>query len=452
MSSRLLLALALCVFFFATAQAHSEPSLEATVADLSERLSAVEEENQQLRWLVETTACDSQPHQPHPINLSGRIHVDYWAFPGDSPGTNAFDSGSATISPQDRLELRRARLAVEGELPLDVLYKLDFEFSEASDPEFRDLYIGWDDLPWLGQLLIGNQKRPYGLDHLNSSNFNVFMERPFVVQAFNRNNRRFGIASHNVSANENWNWRFGIFNLREIQSDGVFASDHYQLELAGRIARSIYDRCDESRYAHMAIAASYAEPDGVPTPGREVNQARFRTEPEARTNSQWLDTGVIDGAEDYGILGLESAVNLGKFQVTTEYLNLWLDRRAGMGEPLHFHGGYVQISYFLTDHFQPWNRRLGIIDRVTTLERSNCRSCWRPAWQAAVRWSFADLTDHDVQGGVGESIAAGLNWYWSPRARLQFNCLYGEISDHAPVDGFTSGTYTAIGTRVLVDF
>ena len=423
-------------------------SLAETVADLAARVDALETENAALRSLPSVTPAAYQKPSSHSINFAGRIHVDYWAFPNSSPGINAFESGSSLISPQDRLELRRARFAAFGSLPGDMIYKLDFELSEASDPEFRDLYIGWDNNPLFGKLLLGNQKRPYGLDHLNSSNLNVMLERPLIVQAFNRNNRRFGLATHGLSEDEGWNWRYGLFNLREVQTDGVYASDHYQLEFAGRIARSAYDRCDESRYIHLAMAGNYAEPDGTPAPGREENQARFRTEPEARTDSTWLDTGVIDGADSFGILAVENVVNLGPLQLTGEYMNLWLDREPGFGAPVHFHGGYLQLSYFLTDHYQPWNREWGIIGRVRPLGGG----AWSPGLQAAVRLSFADLSDDDILGGVGETITAAFNWYFTPRARLQFNCVYGEITDHEPVDGFTAGTFTTIGTRVMVDF
>lgn len=160
------------------------------------------------------------------------------------------------------------------------------------------------------------------------------LERPFIVQAFNRSNRRFGIASYHASDDEKWNWRYGVYNLRELQTDSVYSSDHYQMELACRLARTIFDPQDDRRYVHLAVASNYAEPDGVPQAGREDNQARFRTEPEARTDSQWLDTGVIAGAQEYGILAVENVVNLGRFQFTGEYMNLWLNRQPGFGEPL----------------------------------------------------------------------------------------------------------------------
>ena len=130
-------------------------------------------------------------------------------------------------------------LPSEGTLFRDILYKLDFEFSEASQPQFRDLYVGGENLPAFQRLLFGNQKRPYGLDHLNSSNFNVFMERPFAVQAFNRNNRRFGVMSYGVAEDESWNWRYGVMNLKEVQAAGLYSSDNWQMELVGRLARTM---------------------------------------------------------------------------------------------------------------------------------------------------------------------------------------------------------------------
>lgn len=145
------------------AWAETEPTLEETVAELSERLSIVEIENAQLRKQINAAHCCTTQANPMTIDFSGRIHVDHWAFSRASQGISAFESGISLISPQDRLELRRARFASEGALPLDVVYKLDFELSEAADPEFRDLYIGFNDRPILGEVRFGNQNGPMAL-------------------------------------------------------------------------------------------------------------------------------------------------------------------------------------------------------------------------------------------------------------------------------------------------
>lgn len=432
-------------------------ALERKYFDLEDDYSKLSDEHSELQDELKT--CVTSGHDGSELTVYGRIHLDHWAYPGDSPGANAFESGDPNISPQDRLGFRRARIGVQGDLWTTMEYRLEMEFAEGNDVEFRDIYLGWKDLPLLQNLLIGNQKRPYGLDHLNSSRYNVFLERPFVIEAFNQDARRLGIQSYSVSEDLAWNWRYGVFNQRLIQDEGSYLSDHYQLELAGRLANTFwYDESTCGRgYGHWAIAGTAAHPDGSGLPGRATNEARFRTRPEARTESRWIDTGVIDGANDYNLLGLENVWNFGPLQLVGEYQNVWLDRDPAT--QLRFHGGYFYAAYFLTGEHMPWDRKTGMLDRVEPLTnfslvdrcddgvRSGCG-----AWQVAYRWSFGDFSDDDVLGGVGRSHTLGLNWHWNPAAKMQFNAIYGEIDDHAPVAGQTFGSYAILGTRLMVDF
>jgi phosphate-selective porin OprO/OprP len=305
------------------------------------------------------------------------------------------------------------------------------------------------------------------LDHLNSSRYNVFIERPFVIEAINQDARRLGIASYGVSEDQAWNWRYGIYNQRLIQDEGNYISDHYQMEFASRVANTIwYDECSGGRgYAHWGISGTIADPDGTNNGssdpdnlwGRADNEARFRTRPEARTVARWIDTGAIEGADDYEMLGLEGVVNVGPCQVVGEYQNLWLQRNGG--RDLHFHGGYAYVSYFLTGEHIPWDRESGTLGRVEPFENfflvNRCgggtgSGCG--AWQVAVRWSYADFSDEDILGGIGDSITGGLNWHWNAYARMQFNYIYGNIHSHEPVAGQTFGDYHILGTRFMVDF
>jgi phosphate-selective porin OprO/OprP len=308
------------------------------------------------------------------------------------------------------------------------------------------------------------------LDHINSSRYNVFIERPFVVESFNQDARRLGIASYGVSEDEAYNWRFGVYNQRLIQDEGNYISDHYQGEICGRFANTIwYDECSDGRgYAHWAVSGTWARPDGS-TPadngniGRDANEARFRTRPEARSTSRWLDTGRIAGADTYRMFGLEGVVNVGALQVVGEYQNLQLDRDPGFGPDVTLYGGYMYASYFLTGEHIPWNRRTGTLGRVKPFENffmvKTCDGCtgtgWG-AWQVALRYSYANFTDEDVFGGIGESLTFGLNWHWNPNARMQFNYIHGDISDRNVTDvnglTFTGGSYDIIGTRLMVDF
>ncbi len=431
--------------------------LETLYGHLDTQYGDLQEDYDGLKKEMKTVV--NSGHGEATMKISGRVHADFWGFPGDSPGVNAFESGDPTISPQDRFGFRRLRFGVKGDLWKTMLYKIEIEFAGGNKSEFRDAYFGWKDLPFLQTVLVGNQKRPYGLDHLNSSRFNVFLERPDVIEAINQDARRFGIQSYGVSENESWNWRYGVFNQRLIQDEGGYISDHYQMELAGRLANTFwYDESSGGRgYGHWAVSGTAADPDGSNRPGRATNEARFRARPEARSVARWIDTGEIDGADNYGLLGLENVWNFGPLQLVGEYQNLWLDRNGG-SDP-HFHGGYAYASYFLTGEHMPWDRRTGTLGRIKPLENfflvdtccDGVRGGWG-AWQIAYRWSFADFSDDDTLGGVGESHTLGLNWYWNAYARMQLNAIYGEIDEHAPVAGLTFGHYTILGTRFMVDF
>jgi phosphate-selective porin OprO/OprP len=394
------------------------------------------------------------------MKWNGRIHADYWAFPHTSPGANAFETGDVADSVDDRFLFRRLRLAVSGKIPDNMTYALQVEFNNPSSPQIKDAFLGWEELPWLQTVLVGNQKRPYGLDHLNSSNVNVFLERPAIIDAFNQDSRRFGVQSLNVSDDEVWNWQYGTFLQQDLQNVGtVFTTpdaEDYQAEVAGRLANTLwYDEASDGRgYAHWAIAGTVASPDGY---AGSASTARFQTRPEARTSNRWLDTGTIVGADTYELGGLEGVLNLGALQVVGEYQQVWMQR--DVAADLSFHGGYVYASYFLTGEHSPWDRASGTLDRPKPFENFwLVRTCnddvaggWG-AWQVAARYSHANLSNQNVLGGVEDEMTLSLVWWWNQHARMQFNYIYGEIDEHAPVDGQTFANYHILGTRFNVDF
>jgi phosphate-selective porin OprO/OprP len=74
-----------------------------------------------------------------------------------------------------------------------------------------------------------------------------------------------------------------------------------------------------------------------------------------------------------------------------------------------------------------------------------------------VRLDYIDLTDAGIFGGEAEAVTFGLNWYWTPYARMQFNYIVGALSNRRldaddPADPLLSGDYQSIGLRVMTDF
>ena len=404
------------------------------------------------------------------LKINGRIHLDYWNFTHDSPGIRFFEHSDPMADnfgadPEDRIFFRRIRLNFEGDLFETMLYRMQIDFNTPAIGEMKDMFIGFRELPILGTVRIGNQKRPLGMDHLNSSRFNIFMERPLVIEAFNEDSRRLGIAAYNNTEDLRRNWRYGLYALENPARDGKIIGDSMQLSGNARLACSPwYDEPSGGRgYFQWAVSGMVAKPDGdVGLADTNANESRFRTRAVLRSDARWLDTGPIAGTVWYEILGLEGILNLGPFQVVGEYQSNWMQRdnvTAGTGPDLHFQGGYVHVAYMLTGEHVPLNRKSGTIGRVQPFENffvvntcNNGVGRGRGAWQVALRYSYLALSDHDIQGGIESNATFGLVWYFNAYSSLQFNAVYGDIEDRFPVAGFSSGHFTALGMRLRVDF
>ncbi len=360
------------------------------------------------------------------MELFGRIHTSYFAYPDVDPGL----APVLGANPQDAFGFRRVRIGVRGDIKDNTFYRIETEFADANNFQFRDVVLGFRNLPLLRTLTIGNHKRPYSLDQLNSSNCNVFTDRPFVADAFNDNNRRFGISSSGFSEDLRYNWHSGVYNMENIQDDGMFVGDDYQLELASRWAATPwYDQCSNGRgYMHWAIASAQRFPDGLGA----NNASEYSSLAEALTPNI-LDTGTLVGAESESLYGLEFVLNVGAFQMGAEYMETFVDRLAGPN--LNFHGGYVYASYMLTGEHMPWNRKTGTLGCVKPFENffavrdCNCNVArgWG-AWQIGARYSYLDLNDEDIVGGQAESLTLALNWYWNEYSRMQFNYMNGDLN------------------------
>lgn len=401
------------------------------------------------------------------FQMNGRIHADFWDFINDDGGVGFFENpiGSLPASqvgsdPDDRFAFRRIRLEMKGDILDSMLWRMQLDFNKPGTGEMKDIYIGFKNLPYNQELLIGNQKRPLGLDHLNSSRYNVFLERPFVIEAFNEDARRPGIAMYGYTDDLRYHWRYGAYYLENIATDGATLGDNRQMSGHFRLSSSPWydDSSDGRGYFHWAFSTMVARPDGDDNDtDPQSNEGRFRTRPEARSTNRWLDTGRIAGADWYEIVAVESIFNVGPFQVVGEYMHNWM-QRDGFAD-VQFHGGYAYASYILTGEHIPYDRKTGTIGRLKPFENfflvDRCSGDRAVGWGAlgiAARYSYLDVSDADILGGVGESATLAVNWYWTAYSKVQFNLIYGDIDDRNPAVGATDGNYLIAGTRFAIEF
>jgi phosphate-selective porin OprO and OprP len=401
------------------------------------------------------------------FKMNGRIHADFWDFIQDDGGIGFLENPVGSLpaarvgtGPEDRYAFRRIRLEMKGDFTETMLWRTQMDFAKPGIAEMKDVYIGFKNLPNNQQLLVGNQKRPLGLDHLNSSRYNVFLERPFVVETFNPDARRPGIAMYGYTDDERLHWRYGAYYLENIKSDGQYLGDQRQMSGNFRLSGSPwYDDCSGGRgYFHWAFAGMFANPNGADLGNNSHNnEGRFATRPEGRSTRSWLDTGRIAGANWYEVLAVESIFNVGPMQIVGEYMHTFM-QRDGFSDT-QFNGGYIYLSYMLTGEHIPYNRKTGTIGRLEPFENfflmDRCGGGTCHGWGAfgiAARYSYLDVSDEDVLGGVGNSGTFAFNWYWTAYSKLQFNLIYGEIDERSPAIGTTGGSYLMAGTRFAIEF
>ncbi len=437
---------------------------------LLERVDEMESSWEEHQEKLAKAASDKKKKPSYKLN--GRIHLDNWYFMSGDEGVNRLETGDPTDDPENRWDFRRIRLTWSGEVPHNMLYRIQLDFNRPSEPEMKDVYLGFNNLPRNQTLLLGNQKRPIGLDHLNSSRYNVFAERPLAVEAFNEDARRLGLCMYGYTDDESVNWRYGAFLLENISLSGRTRGDFTEGGLYGRLAGSPwYDDISGGRgYYHWGLAGSVNQTDGNGTLDEDQNdnEARFRTRPLARSDLRWWDTGRILGAHSYQQLAVEQMLNIGSLQITGEYINTWVQRNelgGFSGDDLHFHGGYIFASYFLTGEYIPYRRTSGVIDRQKPLENfflvERCRGGCGRGWGAlalALRYDYLDVTDGDIQGGRGYAWTAGLNWFWTAYSKVQTNVIWGSIKDAgegrfpSPTLAGIDGDFSILGMRYMIDF
>lgn len=411
--------------------------------DLARRVAELEKALNQIKEKEQAAAKKSAGQMS--VNLGGRLFVDSVFF-GQSDGSMA-----AFGDAEDTVQFRTARLTAFGK-GFDVFdYRIEADFASRDNgnsqrTSFKDVYIGIDDLPWLGRVQIGHFKEPFSLEEMISNRFITFMERSSFNSVFVPS-RNVGIAAYRVSENERMTLAFGGF--REIGDKPPYvADDDGGYAFTARVTYlPWYDEATQGRgLFHLGLGYSFRDVDD---PLRQL-----RARPEVAVGPYLLDTGVFGNVEDYQLLNPEMAFVYGPFSVQSEYLVAFYNRSGG-DDPT-FHGMYVQTSYFLTGEHRSYNRQKGVFERVKPFENffrvrtsdGNVET-GLGAWELAYRYSWLDLDDGDVLGGTMADHSFGINWYWNPYMRLMFNYVHAQVG---PPRNAANADFNVFQLRAQVDF
>jgi len=405
---------------------------DSLTSDLVKRLAEIEKQLEQ-RDDADKKSADAAARK-FVVRPFGRIHIDAGTFNQDQ------DNKDTVGNARNGIDIRRARLGVEGEGFETFFFRFDVDFvtfdsgsnptqSSGKRPTIADAYLDTQNLPVLGNMRVGHFREPFSLERLDSTNDMPFMERSNPVNALVPF-RNVGAMGFNWNEAETRTLAYGVFaeNTNEF---GEYSHDRSGVALTGRTTwLPWYDEHAEGRYLlHLGASYSYRRIGGRLVQFGTTPEVTFKQDTATTLfqTPRFVNTPVI-AMDDYHLAGVEATTMLGSLAIQGEYLFLMGNQ---IGNPnLFFHGGYLEAMYYLTGEHRNYNRKLGNhgplqlhnnFFRVKTDE--DIQSSWG-AWEATSRISTLDLNSHNIQGGKIVDLTVGLNWYYTTRSRVMFNYIH----------------------------
>jgi phosphate-selective porin OprO/OprP len=422
----------------------------------------------------------ASPHNDFILHVGGRFQFDSVWWGRETPGMLA-----STGKFEDGVFFRRIRLNLDGIAWDNVEFNLEYAFENFGGPmssasafpaanvngqqvfnknpaigQLDEFWVGLLDMPWIGSVRIGHLKVPQGLegDMVSSSKDMSFLERASYTDAFYENFAP-GIWFGNHILCDRATWAFCAYrqeggairqggSIEAGTTNGAVIGDDAWGYTARFTCLPIYE--NEGRcLVHLGASATYRDalPNTIAAPITSNKFVDFSARPEMRdtiggyqnvgpgNSAALVDTGLIQ-CNANTVLGGEALAIWGPFAFMAEGALSYADDAVVLGRKfnaLGFWGGYLQATYILTGENWLYDRRLG---RIATnhvrpyspwffkRDRSGCGLCHSiGALELAVRYSYLNLNDFPVQGGILGSSSVGVNWYLNTNLKIQFEFL-----------------------------
>jgi phosphate-selective porin OprO/OprP len=399
------------------------------------------------------------------FKVRGRLMADYNGIDQD------FDiTGRPDVS---AVELRRARLGVEGVVWYDVKYKFEVDFA-GDGTAIKDAYLayaGFKPKDWgIGEIRFGNQYVYNSMEEMTSSRFITFMERAAYQEAFFLD-RQIGVAI--LAGSDHWSFQTGAYGATS-ETQGEFLQDQFAYSARATVAPINREVNGVNQVLHFGVSGrhrdepeNFRSSDDGPVLGTEPFRYRARVA-DLHLADRFIATPRIGESDD--LLNLEAAFVWGSFSMQGEYAQLWVDTPGVLNtvDP-SYDGWYIDASWFITGETRNYSGDEGIFDRIKVKRPvlwSKGQGGWG-AWQIAGRYDVVNLADENsvIPGcqfcGDQETWLFGLNWYINDYTRFMLNVTQSKIEGGN--DGFVKGSglgfnrndgaeATGVGLRAQVDW
>lgn len=322
----------------------------------------------------------------HDWRLHGRLQIDGAQYDSDNPLY------------VDDAALRRARLALLGDLWAGWRMKLEVEFS-GSTPGPKSVYLRHD-IGESGAFTLGHFKESISLQTATSSRYNTFMERALP----NVDSPGYRLGAAFAGYGKIWSATAGVTGGR--------LNDQYKIDDDGTgvFFRAVLNPAtSKKRLWHFGIGSEVRKYD-------TTDSVRLRSRPESDlTDIRLVDTTTLSDLDQGFRYTAEFAWKLKAVHLQAEYLNLTLSRNNNASD-LDFNGWYAQAGWFITGETRNYNRTKGAFGLTKPRHSYG-------AWEVAVRVSELDLNSAEIAGGKESNLGLALNWYATDGIRVSLNYI-----------------------------
>lgn len=432
------------------------------------------------------------------MSLNGRIQpASQYNFVNDPDP--AFGASTANEL-NSGMNIRRARLGVEGTFLKQWDYKFEYDFSRGNGTVgsgITDAFVRLNHTDALSYKL-GSFKEPFSMEEAASNRYLTFIERHMSVNSFvdNPNTYKTGIGANYAVKR----WQTGLaFQTEPI---GSWSSASTSVNANGNQSRNngsgdtgwqgigrVSGRPwmeDDTKFLHLGISAGHTNvntqyrADGTMVgegqigggggmsffafPGTNVDRTNM-------LNTGNLSTGALSDpnrrqVSSYDRFGAEGWFNYGPLSVQGEYLRTNIN---GVGyDSEHLTGYYGFISYFLTGESKAYHVRNGAANRIRPNRPFQLNGPGWGAWELAFGYDYIDMNSGVITGGKADMIRFGLNWYPHSNVKFQANVVHmldintartpmgngGGYSGGAGArtHGWDNGNFSAFLTQWTIDF
>lgn len=332
---------------------------------------------------------------------------------------------------QNGYGFRRVRLGAFGNIGDAASWLSEVELA-GNNVRLRDVFIGFEIVPNVRQIRVGQFREPYSLEGMTSSNFITFMERaPTNVLSPTRN---WGVCGYWWPEDEMWLFTLGFFRDGTQSSGQSLGDDEAWAATARLTGLLIYEPdAEDFQLLHLGGAISQRTPPNdtinfTPRTGSSLLTV------EDNPGSPFLPSLTFN-SNSYQLYNLQAAGAYGSLSVQAEWSAATVQQfNAGQ---VFTHGTYFFGSYFLTGEHRGYDRTRGAFSQVDVL-RPVTRSRNHPdsgygAFEAAMRFAYFDMNSPnlplDSNGNPAQTvlyeITTGLNWYLNSNVRVMFDYTTG---------------------------